>query len=207
MEPSTETQPPKDEIRQAAASAMADVAALNATGDERNILLKALLKARLSLALSGTSANTPVRPDQPSTLGGDQPQLAVGDVIGKLAAGLRLDRDTLDLVYALQDGEPHLVISAKKIAANKALGTRQIGQLVAAARQIAGIEEWTSAATIRQVVTDYGRLDGSNFAATLQQMDNIAVIRGKGQQREVKITKPGIENTADLINSLVGGAP
>lgn len=127
-----------------------------------------------------------------------------GDVISRVSSGLKVDRDTLELVYAAQDGEPHVVISAKKIAQNKALAARQLGQLVAAARQAAGLEEWTSAATIRKVVTDYGRLDSGNFAATIQQMDNVAVIRGKGQQREVKITRPGMEAASDLINSLAG---
>jgi len=95
--------------------------------------------------------------------------------------------------------------SAKKLPPNKALAARQLGQLVAAARQVVGIEEWTSVSTIRKVVTDYGRLDGGNFAATIQQMaDNVAVIRGKGQSREVKITKPGLEATADLIKGLAG---
>jgi hypothetical protein len=76
---------------------------------------------------------------------------------------------------------------------------------VAAARQVVGIEEWTSVSTIRKVVTDYGRLDGGNFAATIQQMaDNVAVIRGKGQSRVVKITKPGLEATADLIKGIAG---
>jgi hypothetical protein len=32
-----------------------------------------------------------------------------------------------------------------------------------------------------------------------------SLVRGKGQQREVKITKPGYENTGDLIKSLVSG--
>ena len=35
-------------------------------------------------------------------------------------------------------------------------------------------------------------------------MDNVAVIRGKGQQREVKISKPGIQATADLIKGIAG---
>lgn len=97
-----------------------------------------------------------------------------------------------------------MLISVKKIAQNKALAARQLGQLVSAARQAAGLEEWTPGATIRKVVTDYGRLASGNFASTMQQMDNVAVIRGKGQQRKVKNTKPGMGATADLIKSLAG---
>ena len=107
-------------------------------------------------------------------------------------------------IFSHSHHEGCVVISAKKLAQNKALAARQLGQLVAAARQVVGIEEWTSVSTIRKVVTDYGRLDSGNFASTIQQMDNVAVIRGKGQSREVKITKPGLEATADLIKGIAG---
>lgn len=200
-----ETEPSGDAVRQAAAAALADVNALEVEGEDRKIVLKALLDARLggsvpvspafTVAASPASNGTKLDPAQ---------AFASDDVMGRVSAALKIDRDTLDLVYALQDGEPHVVISAKKIAPNKALAARQLGQLVAAARQAAGLEEWTPAATIRKVVTDYGRLDSGNFASTVQQMDNVAVIRGKGQQREVKITKPGMEATAELIKSLAG---
>jgi hypothetical protein len=169
------------------------------------VVLKALLKARLggfTSATPGSIGSSHVG----NAVGSVVPQTSIedGDVIGKISATLKIDRDSLEMVYAIQDGEPHVVVSSKKISSNKALGTRQLGQLVAAARQIAGLEEWTSAATIRKVVTDYGRNDSSNFAATIQAMDNVAVVRGKGQQREVKITKPGIENTAELVKTLAG---
>lgn len=196
-----------DSVRQAAAAALADVNELKVEGEDRKILLKALLQARLGA--SGSASPTISGAQNQASNGAPlntPPLVSSDDVMGRIGAALKVDRDTLDLVYALQDGEPHVVISAKKIAANKSLAARQLGQLVAAARQAAGLEEWTPAATIRRVVTDYGRLDSGNFASSIQQMDNVAVIRGKGQQREVKITKPGMEATADLIKSLAGAA-
>src|SRR5688500_13588748 len=205
MTASTETEAAGDGIRQAAEAALADVNALAVEGEDRKIILKALLDARLGGSVPASpsfiGAAGPItngaKPNAPGAVDD-------GDVIGRVSAVLKVDRDTLELVYAPQDGEPHVVISAKKIAQNKALAARQLGQLVAAARQAAGLEEWTSAATIRKVVTDYGRLDSGNFASTIQQMDNVAVIRGKGQSREVKITKPGLEATVDLIKGLAG---
>lgn len=205
MTTTNEAEPQTDLVRKAAAAALADVDALAVSTDDRKIVLKALLKARLGGFTPTALGSTGV--SHVGTGGGDGAQQAAvegGDVMGKIAAALEIDRDSLELVYALQDGEPHVVVSSKKISNNKAVGTRQLGQLVAAARQIVGMEEWTSAATIRKVVTDYGRQDSSNFAATIQQMDNVAVVRGKGQKREVKITKPGIENTAELIKTLAG---
>jgi hypothetical protein len=205
MSASTEIATTGDEVRQAAAAALADVNALAVEGEDRKIVLKALLDARLGrsalapAAFNGVAASVSNGAAAPAA-----PAVASGDVVDKMSAVLKVDRDTLDLVYALQEGEPHVVVSAKKIAPNKALAARQLGHLVAAARQAAGLEEWTSAATIRKVVTDYGRLDSGNFASAIQQMDNVAVIRGKGQQREVKITKPGMEAAGELIKSLAG---
>jgi len=152
---------------------------------------------------SGTVAASP----PPSRRHTDEPvpgAVDEQDVLGKIEAALKLDRDVLELVYDVRDGEPELVLAPKKLASNKAQAARQLAQLIAAARQAAGLEEWTSTGPIRRVVTEYGKLDVGNFAATIQQMDKVAVIRGKGQQREVKITRPGMEATRDLITSMVG---
>lgn len=201
----TDTEASGDAVRQAAAAALADVNALQVEGEDRKIVLKALLEARLvgsvpaspALAVASRPVSNGTKQDAPQPVASD-------DVMERVGAALKVDRDTLDLVYALQDGEPHVVISAKKVAQNKAHAARQLGQLVAAARQAAGLEEWTSVSTIRKIVSDYGRLDSGNFAAAIQQMDSVAVIRGKGQQREVKITRPGMEATTELINTLAG---
>lgn len=197
--------PSNNPLRDAAAAAIADVEALGLSGEDRTTVLDALLKARLG----GFTPPAPIFGNGNQGNGeansiGQQRPVEEGDVIGKIGAALKLDRDLVELVYAAQDGEPTVVVSAKKIATNKAEGTRQLAQLVSAGRQIVGLEEWTSSGTIRSVVSDFGRLNASNFAATLHQMDNVALLRGKGQQREVKITKPGIEQTAELIKSMVG---
>ncbi|MEU0499121.1 hypothetical protein [Mycobacterium sp. NPDC006124] len=199
---------PEDPIRQAAAAALADVDALEASGDDRSILLKALLEARLPRPNGFSPLPLPVASVQaPPVSPGAPPStqhVEAGDVLGHICAALKVDRDLIDLVYTLQDGEPHIVVSPKRIATNKAQATRHLAQLVAASRQAAGLEEWTSVTSIRKVVTDYGRLDSGNFASYLQNLDGVALLRGKGQQREIKITKPGYEATGDLVRALVG---
>ena len=206
MVDSSETDSLSSNLRQATAAALADVEALGITSEDRNVVLKALLQARFG-EFTATSPDHKVSGGL-ATPAGNQigaPKVSEnGDALDKISTILKLDRDTLELVYAIQDGEPRVVVSAKKIATNRSLATRQLGQLVATARQIAGIEEWTSSGVIRSVVQNYGRLDTSNFAANIQQMDDVAVIRGKGQQREVKITKPGVEATTALIKAIIG---
>jgi hypothetical protein len=190
-----------DGLVAAAAASIGDVEGMHLSAADRTIVLEALLRVRLG---GGTAiaSKTPLA-------GGSGVKAAIepaneGDLLGKMAMALQVSRDALELVYDFEGGSPSLVVSAKKIAPNKSTAVRQLGQLVAAARQITGIEEWTSATVIRKVVLDYGRLDSSNFAASLQQMENVAVLRGKGTTREVKITKPGIESTADLIKVITG---
>jgi hypothetical protein len=191
-------------LRTAAAAALADTDAVGATGADRTIVLTALLSARLSgsvvNAASSPSAEAPtVQTVNPSTI-------ATNDVIGSIALAMAIEGELLDLVYDVRDREPHIVISAKRLSDNKSLATRQLAQLLAAGRQAAGVEEWTSVNTIRGVVQDYGRLDSNNFASSIQQMDKVCLTRGKGVSREIKVTRPGIESTAELIRSLIGNA-
>jgi hypothetical protein len=194
-----------DEVRQAAAAALADVDALEATGEDRKILLKALLHARLMGSTPAQVAAAPV--GQVSSSAGPAtvaPPVAEGDVLGMIGAAMKVDRDTLELVYAVENGEPQVVVSAKKLPANKSLAAKHLAQLVAAARQAAGLEEWTQVGTIRTVVQEYGRLDSGNFASSIKEMDKVCLIRGSGLKREVKVTKPGFEMTGDLIREIAG---
>lgn len=177
--------------------------ALSLTGADRSIVLKEILRARL-IGLRPTDGGS----DRVSDTGASPERTGPGaekkddDVLDVIGAALKVDRDMLELVYAIKDGEPQLVVSSKRIAANKATATRQLAQLIAAARQVMRLEEWTPASAIRKVVQEFGRLDTSNFAASIQQLDNVGVLRGKGQQRELKITRSGLEDTAELIKTL-----
>lgn len=197
------TDDPGDDIRHAAAAALADVDALEATGEDRKILLRAILQARLVGSVPVGVAASPVPttsvPSDPATAAAP---VGDGDVLGMIEAATKVERDTLELIYAVEDGKPQVVVSAKKVPANKSLAARHLAQLVAAARQAAGVEEWTSVGTIRAVVQDYGKLDSSNFASSIKEMDRVCLIRGKGLQRELKVTKPGFEMTGDLIREI-----
>ncbi len=200
----TDTETKDYGFREIAVESLKDVDDLHLSGDDRKIVLESLLKARLENKTSLLMLHDKITTTR-DMANGPASSLAEGvGVMGKVSAVFKLSLDILEQVYDDQDGEPALVISPKRLSDNKAEATRQIAQLLSAARQAAGLEEWTSAATIRKVVTNYGRMDTNNFAAILKGMDNVAVIRGQGQSRELKITKPGTEATSELINSLVG---
>lgn len=187
-------------IRDAIAASLADVDASGVSAGDRAVVLRAVLNARMGVSMPPTSA--PALPGKAST-----PATPVddSDVLGKISAAMHVERELLELLYDVQDGKPNVVVSGKKLPDNKANATKVLAQLVVGARQAAGLEEWTPVGEVRNVVNDYGRLDSGNFATTIQQLDSVCLLRGKGTARELKVTKPGMEDIATVITALAGG--
>lgn len=129
-----------------------------------------------------------------------------GSPIEAISTRLGIDSERLREVFNVTEGgEIELVFPAGKIERKLSSGTKQIALLVAAARQATALDEWTSFANIRAWCEHYKRLDGANFATTVKQMEDIFSIRGAGQKREVRMTRPGWEKATELVNSIIGG--
>jgi hypothetical protein len=124
------------------------------------------------------------------------------DRVGTLASRLGLDSATVEDVYYVDNDELGLSMAPSRFDARKAPGTKQIALLVAAGRQGGGWEEWTPLRTIRETVRDYGRLDQANFATTIKNMGHAFNLRGRGHQVEVRVTRPGFEQAAQLIGDM-----
>ena len=206
---STAVDPESQRFRAAAAAAIADVNALGlADSPDRQVVLRVLLAARVRLGDAKTpstgSDGTPAgRRAAAAAPMGDQ--VDEGDLVGLIAVRLGVSRDVADLVYDVQDGQLGVVLSSRRLAAERSGAARQLAQLVVGGRQAAGMEDWTPIAEVRSVVNDYGKLDSSNFAASIQSLDDIFLFRGKGASRELKATRPGLERIADLVKDLAGG--
>lgn len=189
-----------DPYRVAAATALADVDHLKPAESDRTVILAALLRARLdnveSMPTLGTERVSELR-------GGEPPASGEDAVLTRLGKALGLDREVIEQVYSVVEHEPVLVVPPSKLPRDKASATRTICHLVAAARQLADVEDWSSAKTLRAVVTEFGAFDQSNFASHMRSLDDIAVFRGQGRGREMRITRPGIEATTVLIKALV----
>jgi hypothetical protein len=125
--------------------------------------------------------------------------------LAQIAEKLRIDPAVVEDVFFEDDGEVGVGIAASSLEPSKSGATRQLALLVAASRQASGLEEWTPSAAIRAVCTDYGRFDTANFASTLRGMGPVFSYRGKGQNLELRLTRPGIEQAADLVQELGGG--
>lgn len=195
-------------LRVGIAAAIADVEAVGLTdGPDRAVALAVLLAARLGLLPSVSAPPTPVHPAAPAdsaTVETALPSGVAGSPLSRLAARMKLPAEVIELVYDMQNGDLGVVLSARRLAEDKANATRQLAQIVVAGRQAAELEEWTPVGIVRQVVTDYGRFDSSNFAACIAKLDNVFVFRGKGTNRELKVTRPGMEIVAELVKTLAG---
>jgi hypothetical protein len=124
----------------------------------------------------------------------------------RIADKLSVDLSRVQDVY-FEDGEKlGIGVSTGKLKSGKKGGTEQLAVLVAAGRQAGGYDDgWTHSREIRDVCTHFGKFDVGNFGKTLSGMGDYFQIKGKGQQREVKVKVPGYEEAARLINELTGG--
>lgn len=129
---------------------------------------------------------------------------SIADASGAEALARRVGRglDQLEDIYDFSAASVALIVSPGRLAPTVAHATMQIALLVAAARQGAEGHDWTPAAEIRAVCQDYSRFDGSNFATTLTSMHGQFAFRGKGQGREVRLTRPGWEAVSNLLDEL-----
>lgn len=129
---------------------------------------------------------------------------AEGPTLSAVAARLKMGVEDIADAYHVDGDAIGLGIAPSRFDSRKAVGTKQIALLVAAGRQAAGLEEWTRVAVLREAVRDYGRFDASNFATTVKDMGDVFNLRGRGQQVEVRVTRPGFERAAKLLDELMG---
>lgn len=133
-----------------------------------------------------------------------RPAPAVGDLVGTIAARLRLDREIVGEVFDETDGKIDIIVPPRKLATAKAPAVKQLALLVAVARQGADVEEWTDADEIRGFVEDFKRYDQANFASTLKQMDDIFRFKQSGRKITMKLSRPGWDRAVELITKLAG---
>lgn len=125
-----------------------------------------------------------------------------GPSLAAVGARLGLDQELVDEIYYIDGENLGLAIASSKLHPAKAAATQQIAILVAAGRQAGGWDEWTPASRIRDIARDYGRFDQANFASTIKRMGDVFSFRGKAREVEVRLTRPGYEQAANLIRAL-----
>lgn len=128
-----------------------------------------------------------------------------GNQLEHLAARLNIPIDLAQQAFYLDGETVEITIQSGKIAASKKTGAKEICLLLAAGRQAIGLDqEWTPSALLRDACNRFGRFDQSNFGSTLSSMDNVFHIRGRQQDKEVRVLIPGFEAAGALVRRLLG---
>ncbi|SRR6266508_2738486 len=124
--------------------------------------------------------------------------------LASLSRRLDVAPEALQEVFDAKPDILDVVVSSGKLDPTQAGGAKQVALLVAAGRQAAGYDEdWTTVGVIRERCRDYGKFDPGNFAKTILDMRDVFSVRGRGQQREVRVTKLGWERAQELIANLI----
>lgn len=128
-----------------------------------------------------------------------------GNQLEQLAARLKIPIDLAQQAFYLDGETLEITIQSGKIATSKKTGAKEICLLLAAGRQAVGLDqEWTASSILRDACNRFGRFDRNNFGSTLSSMDNVFHIRGRQQDKEVRVLIPGFEAAGDLVRRLLG---
>ena len=149
---------------------------------------------------SGANTSSGASPGTPGVQKIEKPT----SLMDRIASKLGLDVETVREVYREVDGDVRLIAPSSKLTRGKSAATKQVALLVAAARQAAEIEEFTSADIIRAIADDYRTLDSPNFAAALREMSTTFRFDGTSRNRMLKVSRPGWEEARRLVQELGG---
>jgi hypothetical protein len=129
-----------------------------------------------------------------------------GGQLAVIAARLSVDPSTLEWVYDASQDDLRLVVHRSKLPSDKANAMRDVAHLYAAGRQAGGYDEWTSLQRVREQCRDIGVLNDGNFSRDVERLaeDDLIVLRGKGRQREIKVTAHGFEVAGRRVAALAG---
>lgn len=104
-------------------------------------------------------------------------------------------------LFDVSDVEPVLQVGSKRLNKRKSSATREVVLLVCGARTALGLDTGTD--HIREAAEQHGRLDPSNFMATLGAMEQIALRGSPGSHnRLVRLKAIGVEASRELALKL-----
>jgi hypothetical protein len=132
-----------------------------------------------------------------------------GDPLTKISTRLGIPLDAVEQVYEYDaDAGLQLIIKRSMLPQpdQKAAAMRDIARLLAVGRQVAELEEYTPFSAIRDECAEIKVLDSNNFAAEIAKLEMRR--RGSRNKQEVKANRHHVDETADLIRTIVAkGSP
>jgi hypothetical protein len=168
-----------------------------------------LRAAALGPVIKLVASQAPGAPDRalvPYQAPGPTTVVAAGDPVVRLATKLGVPRDAVEAVYTNDGNQLDISVHPARLPRSKSTGTKAIALLVTALRQASGEEEFTPVDEIRRVAQDFDRYDGPNFASAIGELRGSFLVKGSARQRQLKLTRPGWQQAADLVRDLGEGS-
>lgn len=120
------------------------------------------------------------------------------------AKALGIGPEQVERVFGFDGERLDVIISPRHLTQNNAGATKELALLYCAGVQASGLGEWVHIDSIRHLVEEFGRYDGSNFSRAVSSMKGDLWIRNSGSKRELKATRDGLERARELILQLLG---
>lgn len=136
------------------------------------------------------------------------PRLAdpVSDAVASMAAKLGVDQTAVQRAFEIVDDKPVLTLPRSRLPKAKGPASRTIAVVLVAANQLGLKREWTQISTVKEACQMFGVLDPKNFSSYVKADNEIFIGRAKDGQRELKLTRQGMEEAATTIKSLAEGS-
>jgi hypothetical protein len=174
---------------------------LDAAGIEKDLRSTAFEKAVDLLAGTPRTTEAQGSADGAPNLGSSEDP---GDKAKSIAKKMHIGAENIPYVYELDD-DVSLAIKRSVLAKDKAGATQEVALLYAAARQAGGYDEThTRASAIRERAESMGVLDATNFASHLTSKTDWFTHKGKGANREFKVTTAGYDAAGELVVKIRG---
>lgn len=105
-------------------------------------------------------------------------------------------------IYAI-DGDD-VIIVADVPGSSSSAQTLNVAILYTYAQMKLGIDE-TKVDEIRKICESHGFLDVANFSSHIKRGDpKLYIDKGKGKERAIKLTRPGIKKAEEIISTMLG---
>jgi hypothetical protein len=134
---------------------------------------------------------------------GDLEVAEANGLLAAIATQFRTSIESVGHVYEVRDGSIELILRRDMLPepSKKAVSMRQVGLLVVAGRQAAGLEEWTPMSTLREECEEIGVLDSTNFSTEIGKLG--FKVEGAGAKREIRATRHHFAEASDLLTQIL----
>ncbi|MCO1580596.1 hypothetical protein M8C13_33055 [Crossiella sp. SN42] len=131
------------------------------------------------------------------------PPLTENEMYDRVAQQTDVDRNKLERIIHLDDGDPKISIAGIKLGKKNAERARAVAQILTITRGFGLGESETSLEVIRAECDRLKVYDANNFSSHMKALNGY-VINGSGQNRRLRAKGPGVAAFADLVNKVLG---